>query len=67
MDISKIAKAPSDSSFSMIEITSLLLTIALTAHQPLSSKLVTVGDVKPGVTASAAASLARGMLYSSNE
>ena len=50
--------APSASSRSMMSITSLRLTIARTAHQPSSSSWLTVGDSKPGVIFSAAASFA---------
>jgi hypothetical protein len=67
MENSKIAIAPICSSLSMIVITSLRLTIARTAHQFGSSKLVTVGDVKPGVIDSAKDNFDRGMLYSNKE
>ena len=48
--------APSESSRSMMSITSDRLTIARTAYQPSSSSLLIVGDSKPGVTFSASAS-----------
>src|SRR5437868_6094483 len=65
--VSRIAEAPSDSSRSMIAITSPRRTITRTAHQPGSSRALTVGELKPGVTFSASGSLPRGMLYSKSE
>ncbi len=51
----------------MISITSLRLTIARTANQPVSSSLLIVGDSKPGVIFSASRSFDSGTLYSSSE
>jgi len=63
MENSRMAVAPICSSCSIIAITSLRLTIARTAHQFGSSRLLTVGDVNPGVMASAVDNCSLGTLY----
>jgi hypothetical protein len=65
--VSKIAEAPMFSSCSMTLMTSLRRTMQRTEHHAGSSKALTVGELKPGVICSAAASFVRGTLYSKSE
>ncbi len=51
----------------MMSMACLRFTIARTAHHSVSSSALTVGDLNPGVMASAAANCDRGMLYSRSE
>ena len=61
------AEAPRLSRRSMASMTAPRFTMTLTLHQSGSSRLLIVGELKPGVICSAAFNLLRGTLYSNSE